>query len=97
MAIRNQSIRVRTVLASSLLIALGYLCISTPIEVKTRTWREWPQPPKPLPAGLIKCASVTEASPCWPDPAMEELYPPAVPMAPPVVRPLVRPPDLPLR
>jgi hypothetical protein len=94
---RKQSIHVRAVMISALLIALGFLCSSTPIDVKTRPWLEWPRQPKPLPADLIKCASVTEASPCWPDPGMQQLYPPTMPMAPPVVRPLVQPPAMPPR
>jgi hypothetical protein len=71
---RVQSICVPAVAALALVIALGWLYASVL------------QPP---PVHLIKCAAVSEGSPCWPDPAMQRLgFPRPLPLAaPPAVDP----------
>ena len=73
-ALRVQSTCVLAVAALALVIALGWLYASVP------------QPP---PVHLIKCAAVSEGSPCGPDPAMQQLgFPRPLPFnAPPEVDP----------
>ena len=72
--VRVQSICVLAVAGLALVIALGWLYASVP------------QPP---PVHLIKCATVSEGSPCGPDPAMQQLgFPRPLPFnAPPEVDP----------
>ena len=73
-AVRVQSTCVLAVAALALVIAMGWLYASVP------------QPP---PVHLIKCAAVSEGSPCGPDPAMQQLgFPRPLPFnAPPEVDP----------